>query len=175
MQRRFCCTLSVIEEKMKIFRDLDFRRSRKIFITISSIQRFIFSYVFSGSKQRERERERERERGTFSYLGVVDGAVGDDGEEGESEGECSGDTCLNGNSGTTLHFFHLSENAGDDCILLRFLEYSIFIKILFSETSRSGTEKNIILQNCPCSVGKKIKSCPELIMALCWFFWNFIF
>ena len=59
MQRRFCCTLSVIEEKMKIFRDLDFRRSRKIFITISSIQRFIFSYVFSGSKQRERERERE--------------------------------------------------------------------------------------------------------------------
>ena len=61
MQRRFCCTLSVIEEKMKIFRDLDFRRSRKIFITISSIQRFIFSYVFSGSKHRERERERERE------------------------------------------------------------------------------------------------------------------
>ena len=50
-------------------------------------------------------REANRERGTLSYLGVVDRAVGDDGEEGESEGECGGDTCTNGNAGTTLHFF----------------------------------------------------------------------
>ena len=46
-------------------------------------------------------------------------------------------------------FFNLSENAGDDRILLRFLEYSIFIKILFSETSRSGTEKIVSYKTAP--------------------------
>lgn len=35
-------------------------------------------------------------------LGVIDiGAVGDDGEEGENEGEYGGDTCPNGNAGAT--------------------------------------------------------------------------
>ena len=174
MQRRFCCTLSVIEEKMKIFRDLDFRRSRKIFITISSIQRFIFSYVFSGSKQRERERERERE-GRLVTSELLMEQLATTVRKVKVKANAAATRVWTGTPALRCIFFHLSENAGDDCILRRFLEYSIFIKILFSETSRSGTEKNSILQNCPCSVGKKIKSCPELIMVLCWFFWNFIF
>jgi hypothetical protein len=57
---------------------------------------FYFSDVFSGTKQRERREE------VTTYLGVIDiGAVGDDGEEGENEGEYGGDTCPNGNAGAT--------------------------------------------------------------------------
>ena len=175
MQRRFCCTLSVIEEKMKIFRDLDFRRSRKIFITISSIRRFIFFPRFLGKQtQRERERERERE-GRLVTSELLMEQLATTVRKVKVKANAAATRVWTGTPALRCIFFHLSENACDDCILLRFLEYSIFIKILFSETSRSGTEKNIILQNCPCSVGKKIKSCPELIMVLCWFFWNFIF
>ena len=174
MQRRFCCTLSVIEEKMKIFRDLDFRRSRKIFITISSIQRFIFSYVFSGSKHRERERERERE-GRLVTSELLMEQLATKVRKVKVKANAAATRVWTGTPALRCIFFSPFGKCWWWSYSSAFSRIFYFYKNTLFGNFQEWYRKNNILQNCPCSVGKRIKSCPEFITVLCWFFWNFIF